>query len=421
MQRILFFIICTIIASAAIYAADPTATSYNNDQCQGSLRPYTTPQQTYQYPDSLTPVFINHVGRHGSRFPASATNCITMKRALDQADSLKTITPLGRTMLEYTMLAIEQSNGQWGALDELGVNEQRGLAARMYTNYPTLLNDGKVKAISSYSPRCIMSMNSFTHQLTRMNNHIELTCTSGRSLSQLMRPFDVDQEYIDFRKDATNFQPYEDYIATAIPLEPLKRILGNDYPFVNDADARSLALVQYYVIAGMSAMQIDCDASQFFTTDEYNRLWSCFNLRQYLQRTSTTVSTIPADIASHLLLDLLTTTDDAAKGLNTTKAILRFGHAETLMPLLSLMRLEGCYYKTNYFDTVAKNWKDFDVVPMSANLQIVLFKTAKGEHYVRIDHNETPVRLIPNDNSIYIPWDKAHDYLMRCIPIYYQP
>lgn len=420
MRRILFSIIGLFIATTLINAADPTATTYNNDECQGSLRPYPIPEQAYDYPDTLTPVFINHVGRHGSRFPASAANCLTLQRALMHADSIGSITPLGKQLLALTEFAIAQSNGRWGALDSLGMAEQRGIAARMFSNYPMLLNSGEVKAISSYSPRCLMSMYSFTHQLSRMNNKLEITASSGRSYSYLVRPFDVDQEYIDFRKNKEAMKPYEDYMQQTIPDAPLKRVLGNTYPY-ESIDVQSLALVEYYVIAGMSAMQVQCNASDYFTTDEYNRLWSCFNLRQYLQRTSTTVSTIPADIASPLLLDIISATDDIISKKSSLKASLRFGHAETLMPLLSLMRLDGCYYKTNYFDTVAKNWRDFEVVPMSANLQIILFKSAKGDYYIRVDHNETPVALIPNSAEIYIPWEKARDYLMRCIPIYYQP
>lgn len=420
MRRFLFLSIITLVASIAIHAVDPTATRFSNDECQGSLRPYPGPAQAYDYPDTLTPVFINHVGRHGSRFPASASNCITLQRALLHADSIGSITALGKNLLALTQYAIERSNGQWGALDSLGMAEQRGLAARMYSNFPMLLNGGEVKAISSYSPRCLMSMYSFTHQLSRMNNKLNITASSGRNLSYLMRPFDVDNEYLEFRKDKNAMKPYDDFMHQTIPVEPLQRVLGKNYHYDN-IDAQSLALIEYYVIAGMSAMQVQCDASEFFTVDEYNRLWSCFNLRQYLQRTATTVSTIPADIASPLLVNLIETTDDVVKGESNLKAMLRFGHAETLMPLLSLMRLKGCFYKTNYFDTVAKNWQDFNVVPMSANLQMVLFKTAKGKYYVRIDHNETPVALIPNSSDIYIPWDEARDYLMRCIPIYYQP
>lgn len=420
MRRILFSIIGILVVAIALQAADPTATTYNNDECQGSLRPYPIPEQAYDYPDTLTPVFINHVGRHGSRFPASATNCLTLQRALMHADSIGSITPLGRQMLALTEFAITQSNGRWGALDSLGMAEQRGLAARMFSNYPMLLNSGEVKAVSSYSPRCLMSMYSFTHQLSRMNNKLDITASSGHNLSYLMRPFDVDQDYLDFRKNKDAMKPYDDFMRQTIPVEPLKRILGEKYPYDN-IDAQSLALVEYYVVAGMSAMQIQCNASDYFTTDEYNRLWSCFNLRQYLQRTSTTVSTIPADIASPLLLDIIKQVEDVVNGKSSLKVMLRFGHAETLMPLLSLMRLDGCYYKTNYFDTVAKNWQDFNVVPMSANLQIILFKNAKGKYYIRVDHNEIPVSLFPGKSDIYIPWETAREYLMRCIPIYYQP
>ncbi len=420
MRRILFLLTLSIIAVFPIYSADPTATTFNNDECQGSLRPYPVPERSYDYPDSLTPILINHVGRHGSRFPASAANCLAMQRALLHADSIGSITPMGEKMLALTQFAIERSNGQWGALDSLGIAEHRGIASRMFSNYPILFSNGCVKAVSSYSPRCIMSMDAFTHQLARLNNRIELTTASGRSVSPLMRPFDIDEEYIEFRKDKDAMKPYDDYMRQTIPFEPLKRILGNDYP-LEGADAQALALVQYYVIAGMSAMQVECNADEFFTADEYNRLWSCFNLRQYLQRTSTTVSTIPADIASPLLADIIKTTDEVIEGKSNATAVLRFGHAETLMPLLSLMRLDGCSYKTNYFDTVAKNWQDFNVVPMAANLQMVLFKNKKGKYFVRFDHNERPVSLLPNQNEVYIPWDKAREYLMRCIPIYYQP
>lgn len=98
--------------------------------------------------------------------------------------------------------------------------------------------------------------------------------------------------------------------------------------------------------------------------------------------------------------------------------LLRFGHAETLMPLLSLMRLPGAYYMTNYFDTVALHWHNFYVVPMAANLQMVLFKARSGRYYVRLTLNEVPVSLDPDTTPGFIPWEQARDRLLRCIPLY---
>lgn len=420
-MRSLFCFSLSLLIAITAFAADPMATKFSADDCQGSLKPYTAPTKEYAYPDSLAPVFINHVGRHGSRFPASSTHCKQMLKALEDAQEQGTITSRGEELLEIVNAVIETADGQWGALDYLGMEEQRGIAARMYTRYPTLFKEKRVEAISSYSPRCVMSMYSFTHQLTRMNNTIELTTASGRGKSILMRPFDVEMSYKDFIDLGQWKEPYQQQVDRVVPTSALARVLGENFDY-GDTDPKELAIVEYYVIAGMSAMQVQCDASRYFTNEEYNALWSCFNLRQYLQRTSSTLSSVPADIASPLLCDIIESTDSvvARKGNTLVSAKLRFGHAETLMPLLSLMRLNGCYYKTNYFDTVAKNWQDFNVVPMSANLQLILFKNAKGNFYLRIDRNEQPVAFIPGSTEIYVPWEKAREYLSNCVPMYYQ-
>ena len=420
-MRSLFCFSLSLLIAITAFAADPTATKFSADDCQGSLKPYTAPEKEYAYPDSLAPVFINHVGRHGSRFPASATHCKQFLEALQNAEEQGTLTNRGAELLELLAEVMEVADGQWGALDDLGVEEQRGIAARMYSRYPTLFKEKRVEAISSYSPRCVMSMYSFTHQLTRMNNTIELTTASGRGKSILMRPFDVEMSYKDFIDLGQWKEPYQQQVDRVVPTSALARVLGENFDY-GDTDPKELAIVEYYVIAGMSAMQVQCDASRYFTNEEYNALWSCFNLRQYLQRTSSTLSSVPADIASPLLCDIIESTDSvvARKGNTLVSAKLRFGHAETLMPLLSLMRLKGCYYKTNYFDTVAKNWQDFNVVPMSANLQLILFKNAKGDFYLRIDRNEQPVAFIPGSTEIYVPWEKAREYLSNCVPMYYQ-
>ncbi len=403
-----------------LWGADPTATRYNAVQCEGSLTPYPIPESLISYPDSLTPVFMNHVGRHGARYPASASHTVAMKKMLMKADSLGTITAQGRRLMVIVDEVMELSRNRWGALDSLGMAEQRGIASRMLQNFPMLFMNGKVNAISSYSPRCMMSMFSFVHQLDRLNNKVEIYTSTGRQNSPLMRPFDVDTDYIDFRESGRWEAPYYSYMEQAVPLTALKRVLGNDYPLPeNKRKAKEDALIEYYVIAGLSAMMMDVDASQFFTTEEYNALWSAFNLRQYLQRTATTISTVPADIASPLILNLVSTTDAFISGTNKNTVELRFGHAETVMPLASLMHLPGCYYMTNYFDTVALHWCDFHVVPMAANVQMVLFKSETGRHYLGCYLNEQPITLIPNNPAQFVPWREARSYLLRCVPIYY--
>lgn len=418
LRRVFSISIAIVACLASAFAADPMATDFSYAECQGSLMPYPADAiEPVARPDSLRPVMINHVGRHGARYPASASNCLNMRRALLKADSLGTVTPLGRRLLAVVEREIAVSDGRWGALDSLGEAEHRGIASRMYMNFPEVFVNANVAAISSYSPRCMMSMYAFTHQLDRLNNRMEFITTTGRVNDRMMRPFDIDQDYIDFRKGPGVKDTYDAYFASVCPVTAVERVLGRDFPYGSDAAKRDLAITEYYVLAGLSASSIECDLSGFFTREEINALWSCFNMRQYLQRTATTLSSVPADIASDLLSDLIATTDDFIAGKGSASVLLRFGHAETLMPLLSLMRAPGCYYMTNYFDTVALHWKDFYVVPMAANLQMILFKSDTGRYYVRLDLNERPIALIPNSQEIYIPWAAARAYLEACLPL----
>lgn len=416
-------IIATLLLSIFIArGADPTDTSYSFQQCEGSAMPYPVPAESVTLPDSLTAVFINHVGRHGARFPSSPKNVTTLIRELAKADSAKALTPAGEELLTLAKFVSETSRNRWGALDSLGMAEQRGIASRMFRNYGMLFNDTRVNAISSYSPRCVMSMYEFTHQLDRLNNHIEITTSSGRQNSPLMRPFDLDPDFIEWVKNGDWKAAYEMQFETMMPTAPARKLFKGEYAkeMTND-DARKVSYHAFKLLQGLSAMGLPSKMERYFTREEANQAWSCTNLSHYLERTASTLSTLPAEIAAPLLTDLLTTAEAAVEGKQQYAVMLRFGHAETLMPLLSLMHLDGCYYLTNYFDTVALHWKDFHVVPMASNLQMILVKSKSGKMYVRLDLNERPIPLLPGSDIIYTPWEQAREYLLRCIPLHLRP
>ncbi len=415
----LLIILLSLATALTAFAADPTATNYTYDQCRGSQSPYPTDRKIVAYPDTLTPVFINHVGRHGARFPSSAKSITRLKEALQTAVDEKTITAEGKEMITLITRIEATVAGRWGSLDSLGEAEERGIASRMYAAYKPLFADGaSVEAISSYSPRCIMSMYSFAHQLSRLSNKLEISTSSGRKYSYLLRPFDIDAEYKAYRQSDGWEQTLEAFRAQDISLVPIARVLGKISQY-EPADLRELAMDEYVVVAGAAAAGVGVNISRFFTREEYNKQWAAYNMRQYLLYASNTVSTIPGDMASPLVTNIVTTTESVVNGeKGMPQVMLRFGHAETLMPLLSLLRLRGCYYMTNYFDTVGLHWKDFDIVPMGANVQFILFKSKSGAYYLRVDLNEEPVPLMPGSEVIYLPWTQARDYMTRCIPIY---
>lgn len=410
--------IMLLAAFAAIIlatAANPTATKYTPAQCEGSGMPYPEVCRT-PAPDSLRAVMINHVGRHGARFLSSGRFTATMLRALAKADSLGTITREGKEFRTLCNQIVNCTAGRWGALDSLGMAEQRAIASRLFATFPDVVKGSRINAISSYSPRCIMSMDEFTHQLSRLDNHLEIYTSSGRQNSPLVRPFDTDEAYKEFMASDTWREAYQKFFDTEVTAAPAMRLLGKDYPFEGD-EAADLTMTIYKIISGCSAMSVKAPWEKFLTIEEYNALWAVSNLHHYLTHSASTLSTAAPDMASALLADLIRTTDSFIAGENTSRIMLRFGHAETMMPLLALMHVAGCYYMTNYFDTVGLHWRDFHVVPMASNLQLILFTDAKGEYYVRMDLNEVPVPIIPGRTALYTRWSEARDYFNKCLPL----
>ncbi|MFI3240280.1 MAG: hypothetical protein R3Y22_06800 [Bacteroidales bacterium] len=411
MKRLLFTIILVICGSGTIIGYD-----YPARDCQGSLKPYPIPTEEYVInPDTLTPIFINHLGRHGSRYQAGSYFTMVLYKHFQVADSLNSITPLGEQFKLVIEEVIDRTGNRWGALSDLGIAEHQGIAERMYHNYEDLLKCSTIKAEATKSPRAIQSMFSFTHRLTELSNAIELTTTSGHCNTPELMYFEESAAYIDYIKGDDWKKVYNKYVKEILPTEPIKRLLGANYPFTPEL-LNDLALYEYYLITGMESMQMEFDYTPYMSLEELNSLWSIFSLRQYLQRTASTVSDIPADIAAPLLMDIVAVGDSVVNGRLDIQAQLRFAHAETLMPLFSLLRLDNCYYKTHYFDTVANHWCDFQVVPMSANLQIIYLKSDSGEMYVRFDMNEIPI-ILPGYNSVYNKWKDVRAYLLTCLPV----
>lgn len=384
---------------------------FTAEQCQGSLRPYPAPAAVAEYPDTLTPVMINHVGRHGSRYPASATSANTMRRALQHADSLGTITPLGHRFARLIDRIIATTANRWGQLDSLGIDELRGIASRINQRYPTLVAHGRVRASASYSHRAIMSMYAFTHQLSLHARDIEITTQSGRSNNALLCPFDINADYKRYIADKPYQTIYKAYVDTLAP-NTATRLLGQAYPATED-ELRQLSIVEYYNLANLEAMGLPLEYEPYMTLDEMNRLWSCFNLRQYFQHTAQAVSTLPADIITPLITDIIATGDRAGNDSVTIHA--RFAHAETILPLVSKLGLAKCAYLTDEYNTVASHWQDHNIVPMAANVQLIHFTSPSGTIYVRLDLNEHPIPLLPNDSRIYIPWPEAREHLRKLI------
>lgn len=63
------FIFTWLLSIISASAVTISVTDFNSAQCRGSAALYPSDISRVATPDTLVPVFINHVGRHGARFP----------------------------------------------------------------------------------------------------------------------------------------------------------------------------------------------------------------------------------------------------------------------------------------------------------------------------------------------------------------
>lgn len=397
MKRIIFslFFTCAFILACA---------KTSPELCQGSLRPYPKVNEQMAAPDSLTPVYLIHIGRHGSRFPAGPYSANKMLKALNKADSLKTLTPLGHQFKRLIENIIVRSVGRWGALDSLGMSEQRGIALRTVRRCLPLFENAKIASIASHSPRAIMSMYSFTHEVSKQVPGISSYTFTGTEFNELVRPFDTDSAYKAYMKDKPYMGIYNRFVANNAP-NTVSRLLGKNFPATKE-QLQELSIIEYYNIANMEAMGMENDWKPYFSEQEYEKLWSCFNLRQYFMHCANSLSKAPANQAKPLLNDIISKLLAYKQHKAEQNITAYFAHQETVMPFMSLVKIKGTSFNGENWENLKDEVQDHYLCPMAANIQYTVYESKTGNLYLRCDLNEQAT-TIKNDGRQYIKLDEA--------------
>ncbi len=108
MRKFLIIQLFILIGAVAAFASNP--------DYRGSRMPYPSITHQSTYPDSLTPVMINHVGRHGARYATSPSKIDNVISWLTKAETAGTISSKGEKMLLLAKHVKLLSDGRWGQL-----------------------------------------------------------------------------------------------------------------------------------------------------------------------------------------------------------------------------------------------------------------------------------------------------------------
>ena len=141
----------------------------------------------YAYPDLSLPAlsgapegykafYINHYGRHGSRWLLSENNYHLAVATLGKADSAGVLTAQGKAALAIFKDVEAASQKRLGELSDIGAEQHQRIATRMIENFPEVFaGDARVDARSTVVIRCILSMQNAVTTLKALNPRLRIT------------------------------------------------------------------------------------------------------------------------------------------------------------------------------------------------------------------------------------------------------
>ena len=364
-------------------------------------------------PDSLKPVHISYIARHGARYLTSEDKVLKVEKALKKAESAGTLTRQGRECLALMQSVREQTAGQWGMLSPIGVAQERRLGAEMATMYPALFatKDAKVAGVSSYVPRVVETMDNFVVPILRAHPGILTTTSSGKEYDYLTRFFVTDKAYDDWRHNGNWREVYDRFVADSLPVAPAQRLVGDNSGFTTK-ELKSLTYNLYKVLQGLRAMSMSAPTTQWMSEQEYRQCWEATNLEKYYQYSLSSLSTQPAQGATDVLLALLNQISRLENGAELPVLYGIFGHAETLLPVFSLLGIEGTVSLPLDPMNLSQEWSDAVLTPLAANLEIVYTQGDSAAYYASMRLNGRNIAPVSDGRKI-VPIAELRDYWLH--------
>lgn len=408
LRRVLTALAATLVAAyAAAYTPLP------QEFC-GSMMPYDFAKcdPAPQFPDSLRPVAVSYIARHGSRYLSSEKKIQKLRKVLRKAEADSRISTKGKAFLALLDSIASVSNGRWGALSSVGIAEEEKLGVDMAEFFPALTDSGKVICMSTYMPRVIMTMYQFLHSMEWNRQNLEIHTCSGHQNDSLLFCFGFDHAYEAYR-DSGNWTPvYEKFVSERISPAPAVALFDKGY--VSDRHKlQDLTLGMYGVIQSLSAFGFGWPDDEWMSARDFHDCWLASNAKHYFRNNVTPLSDVCISATAPLVRRIIADAEDALQSGSDTMIHGYFGHAETLLPLLSVMQLPGCCASTTDPEKLAEVWRLQDITPLGANLMIIFLKSESGRIYSAMRLNGRNICPLPDADIV--PWSVLRGFWLSRI------
>ena len=357
-------------------------------------------------PKGYKPFYISHYGRHGSRYLLSDND---YKRALDAlrtANDNGALTEKGRDVLSKMEIIWQEAQYHGDQLAPLGRRQHRGIAERMYRNYPEVFKqkDRKITARSTTSMRVTISMIAFVERLHELNAKLNIDWDNSSENMQYLNYH--TQEYNRVKNDFNGWRRVQSQFgARGIPSERFTAQLISD-PSKAGINVGGLMGQIYNVAVDLQNMETDINLLDLFTPEELYEQWRNENAWFYpCDGPSPLNQGTAIESCKPLLKHFVDKAEDAIAG-RGDMATLRFGHDGNVIPLAAIMHLKNCDAVEEDLHKSDQVWRDYFVSPMGANIQLIFYrKKGNDDILVKFLHNERETSIpVSTDMAPYYHW-----------------
>lgn len=385
---------------------------------------YPTPHYTYtRAPKGYRPFYFSHYARHGSRYLINPKTYSRPIEALEQAKRFGTLTDEGEKALRIVRQLSDGAQKRFGELTQLGAEQHRGIAERMYRNFPEIFKkDIEVDARSTVVIRCILSKTAECLQLQALNPALRFTNDASEH----------DMAYLNFNNP--NFDPIRrapevqarvnEFNKAHTHPERLMKTLFNDDNYIKWNVNADQLMGDLFDLA-VSVQNLDGnqpDLLYLFTKDELYDQWLMGNFFWYTYYgPSTLTKGLMPYLEANLLQNILDTADRQLAQ-DKESATLRFGHEVCVLPLACLLELDHWGKPVDNPEQLADQWRNYNLFPMGCNVQLIFYKNPKNNDVlVKALMNEKEAKLpVESDLAPYYHWSDVEKYYRAKLERYNQ-
>ncbi len=376
-------------------------------------------------PKGKKPFYISHYGRHGSRFLIDRDDYYKTLDMFCRADSAGKLTDTGKEVMRKVRLMCRESDKRYGELTELGAQQHRDIAHRMYKRFPQVFRDSVVvDAKSTVIIRCILSMENELQELARLNPALKIRHDASEHDMYYMnyndndlvgkRSNDATRAYLD-KWDKENINP----------TRVMSRLFNDDDYVRRNVKSRDLysRLFRLACILQNSELRHTVNLFDIFDEQEIYTLWQRHNIGWFCEFGSCELNGGTQPFTQRNLLRNIIHEADSCITLDKPGATLRFGHETMVLPLTCLLNLNG-YGKLMHPNALEDNhWYNFRIFPMGCNIQFIFYRKDKNDKdvWVKVLLNEEEATLpLKPVNGPYYRWSDVRDYYNAKLDAYNQ-